>query len=112
MTRSGLHLLQTRKKSSLTNGREFDKIVEAARYHYKTLTADIANAKDRQEHIRLTALANQAHTLLVDMIEFQTGLVYSHTGLTAVQQVSERAAAEKEETLDLPEFKSPYNPDA
>jgi len=94
----------------LTNGRDLDKIVEAARYHYKSLTADIANAKDRVEHIRLTALSNQAHGLLLDLISFETGLVYSHTGLTASQQLTERASVE--ETLDIPEFKSPYNPDA
>lgn len=107
---SGLLLLQTRKRSNLTNGRELAKIVEAARYHYKNLTADIANAKDRQEHIRLTALANEAHSLLVDLIEFETGIVYTHTALRAVQQVSERAS--EETPLPIPEFKSPYNPDA
>lgn len=94
----------------MTNGRELDKIVEAARYHYKTLTADITNAKDRYEHIRLTALANQAHSLLIDLIEFSTGIVYSHTALRAVQQASERTP--EEEILPIPEFKSPYNPDA
>ena len=94
----------------MTNGRELDKIVEAARYHYKSLTADIANAKDRYEHIRLTALANQAHSLLIELIEFSTGIVYSHTALRAVQQASERTP--EEEALPIPEFKSPYNPDA
>lgn len=96
----------------MTNGRDLDKIVEAARYHYKSLTADIANAKDRVEHIRLTALAQQAHNLLTDLIQFSTGIVYTHTALSAVQQLSERASAEQQETLPIPEFKSPYNPDA
>lgn len=94
----------------MTNGRDLDKIVEAAREHYKALTADIANAKDRAEHIRLTALAQEAHNLLLDLIEFKTGIVYSHTAGRAVEQLFERTAASKEETLDIPEFKSPYNP--
>jgi hypothetical protein len=96
-TRSGPRLLQTRKKSNLTNGRELDTIVEAARYHYKALTADISNAKDRVEHIRLTALAQQAHNLLLDLVELQTGI---------------KPTSVEETPLDIPEFKSPYNPDA
>lgn len=91
-------------------GRDLHKIVEAARYHYKSLTADIANAKDRIEHIRLTAHAQEAHNLLTELIEFETGIVYSHTALRAVQQFAERTP--EEETLPIPEFKSPYNPDA
>lgn len=81
----------------MTNGRELDTIVEAARYHYKALTADISNAKDRVEHIRLTALAQSAHNLLLDLIAFQTGL---------------EPTVSEETPLDIPEFKSPYNPDA
>lgn len=88
--------------------KDLSKIVEAAREHYKTVSSDIANAKDRVEHIRLTALAQQAHNLLLDLISFETGLVYSHTALTAVQQVSERAS--EETPLPIPEFKSPYDP--
>lgn len=97
----------------MTNGRDFDKIVETAREHYKAVKSDIANAKDRIEHIRLTALAQQAHNLLIELIQFQTGLVYSHTALSAVQQVSERASEtidESQEPLDIPDFKSPYDP--
>lgn len=109
--KSGLLLLQPGKKSNLTNGRDLGKIVEAARYHYKALTADIANAKDRVEHIRLTALAQQAHNLLVDLIHFETGIVYSHTAGRANEQVFERHI-EDQEVLPIPEFKSPYNPDA
>lgn len=90
----------------MTNGRDLHKIVEAARYHYKSLTADIANAKDRMEHIRLTALAQQAHNLLLDLIEFETGIVYTHTALSAVKQ----AFNETDTPLEIPEFKSPYDP--
>lgn len=86
------------------------KVVQAAREHYKALTADISNAKDRYEHIRLTALAQQAHNLLLDLIEFETGLVYSHTAERANEQLAERTFVET--PLDIPEFKSPYNPDA
>lgn len=92
----------------MTNGRELAKIVEAARYHYKSLTADIANAKDRYEHIRLTALANQAHSLLVDLVEFETGIVYTHTAERANEQMFERT--ETDTPLEIPEFKSPYDP--
>jgi hypothetical protein len=94
----------------MTQGRDISKIVEAARYHYKTVSSDITNAKDRVEHIRLTALAQQAHNLLMDLIEFETGLVYSHTAERANEQLIERIPIET--PLDIPEFKSPYNPDA
>ena len=79
----------------MTNGREFDKIVETAREHYKALNADIANAKDRIEHIRLTALAQSAHNLLTELIQLQTGIT---------------VPAEEQSPLDIPDFKSPYDP--
>lgn len=97
----------------MSNGREIAQIVEAAREHYKALSSDIANAKDRQEHIRLTALAQEAHNLLIDLIEFETGLVYSHTAERAHEQFLQKIqnpATVDEEPLDLPEFKSPYQP--
>lgn len=97
----------------MTNGRDFAKIVETAREHYKAVRSDIANAKDRVEHIRLTALAQSAHNLLTDLIVFETGLVYSHTAQHANQQMFERASEtidESQEPLDIPEFKSPYDP--
>ena len=76
------------------------QIVQAAREHYKALNADIANAKDRIEHIRLTALAQSAHNLLLDLIAYETGL--SRDVDTDANQPP----------LEIPEFKSPYNPDA
>lgn len=88
----------------MSNGRDYARIVEAAREHYKAVSSDIANAKDRYEHIRLTALAQSAHNLLTDLIIFETGLVYSHTANTD----SYFAQAD---VLDVPEFKTPYNPD-
>ena len=82
--------------------RDYAAIVEAARTHYQNLKTDIDNSKDRVEHIRLTALANEAHHLLTDLLAFQVGLVYSHTNVVN--------GPTKEPTLDLPEFKSPYTP--
>lgn len=86
--------------------RDYASILEAARAHYENLKTDINNSKDRIEHIRLTALANEAHHLYTKLLAFQVGLVYSHTNL-----VNGRPTDEHSE-LDLPEFKSPYNPDA
>ncbi len=87
--------------------RDYAKIVETARAHYETVKADIANAKDRYEHIRLTALANQAHHLYTDLLSFEIGLVYTHTASTDAYLSRDVAL---EEPLDLPEFKSPYIP--
>ena len=89
--------------------RDYDAIIEAARAHYEHLKTDINNSKDRIEHIRLTALANEAHHLLTDLLASKVGLVYSHTafvnGLTL-----ESPEVEPIEPLNLPEFKSPYTP--
>ena len=87
--------------------RDYDAIVEAARAHYEHLKTDINNSKDRIEHVRLTALANEAHHLLTDLLAFQVGLVYSHTNL-----VNGPITDEYSTPIDLPEFKSPYNPNA
>lgn len=92
----------------MSNGRDLDRIVEAARDHYRLVKSDIANAKDRFEHIRLTAIAQSAHNLLTDLIVFQTGIVYSHTAAAAIDQTFN----ETDTPLEIPEFKSPYNPDA
>jgi len=83
--------------------RDYAKIVEAARIHYENLKTDIANAHNRIEHIRLTALAQEAHNLYTDLLAFQVGLVYSHTSSTNGYFL-------KETPLDIPEFKSPYIP--
>ena len=92
--------------------RNFSRIVEAARQHYGQVLADIENAKDRIEHIRLTTLAQQARNLLVDLEGFELGLVYSHeqpSEETINNLLSERQDPLPEKNLD---FKSPYNPDA
>jgi hypothetical protein len=97
--------------------RDFSKIIETARVHYINLKEDISNAQNRIEHIRLSALAQEAHNLLTDLTSFEIGLVYSHTNNTdayIAAKIAEDAAAtidESLEPLDLPEFKSPYNPD-
>lgn len=83
--------------------RDYSRIVEAARIHYENLRTDIANAHNRIEHIRLTALANEAHHLYTDLLAFEIGLVYSHTSNTNGYLL-------KETPLDIPDFKSPYIP--
>lgn len=88
----------------MQTGRDFYKILDAAREHYENLKTDITNAKDRREHIRLTALAQEAHNLLVDLRAFEVGLVYSHTTSNTFYEPMHS------EPLDLPEFKSPYAP--
>lgn len=100
----------------MSNGKNFSKIVEAASTHYDNLKTDIRNAQNRIEHIRLSALAQEAHNLLTDLRVFETGLVYTHTAssnghLTAEQLSDNVVDGEYHEVLDLPEFKSPYNPD-
>lgn len=88
----------------------FDQIIEAARDHYQNLKTDIANSKDRVEHIRLTALANEAHHLLIELQNFGTGLVYSHVANVQPSIETFNGPSESQGPLDLPEFKSPYTP--
>lgn len=97
----------------MSNGRDFTQIIEAARIHYENLKSDISNAANRIEHIRLTALAQEAHNLLTDLRVFEIGLVYTHTASAASSQLlenSDQKLLTEEETLDLPEFKSPFDP--
>ncbi len=101
---------------------DFSRIIEAAREHYLNLKTDIENAKDRVEHIRLTALAQEAHNLLTELELFEIGLVYTRVGAVGpedLQRYREVIDARKKLTadaasedlpLDLPEFKSPYTP--
>lgn len=63
-------------------------IVEAARNHYANVTADIQNASTRLEHMRLTALAQEAENLVTELENFAFGLVYSHS-ITAREQRAE-----------------------
>lgn len=99
------------------HGKDFTEIVETARVHYENLKADIPNASNRIEHIRLSALAQEAHNLLTDLRVFEIGLVYSHTGSTdayfaKLEQEGRLSTDVSDVTLDLPEFRSPFNPDA
>jgi hypothetical protein len=94
----------------MSNGRDFSEIVNAARTHYENLKTDIANSKDRIEHIRLTTLAQEAHNLLTDLLVFEVGLVYTHTASTDEYLLRDVHQTPAEEPLDLPEFKSPYTP--
>jgi hypothetical protein len=97
----------------MTNGRDYARIVEAARLHYGNLKSDIANTANRVEYIRLSALATEAHHLLTELIQFEVGLVYSHVnGIHADLSEGQTFYEPSTDTpLDLPEFKSPYNPD-
>jgi hypothetical protein len=60
--------------------RSYQDLIDAARTHRDNLLADINNASNRLEHIRLTALAQEADSLLNGLVLFGTGLVYSHDG--------------------------------
>lgn len=88
----------------------FLRILEAARTHAANIQTDITNAKDRIEHIRITALAQEAHNLLTELESYR-----AH-GAAIPESESDSAAAatfnETQEVLDLPDFKSPYNPRA
>jgi hypothetical protein len=56
----------------------FDEIIELARLHLLNALADINNASTRIEHIRLTALAQEAEMLYHELERFNNGLSYSH----------------------------------
>lgn len=88
---------------------EYSDLVKMARIHYENLKADIDNSKDRIEHIRLTALAQEAANLLTELAAFETGLVYTHSAARAAEQMME-AYEDQAQMLDFPEFKSPYDP--
>jgi hypothetical protein len=100
----------------MTSTKEFFEIVEAARLHYENLKTDIDNAKDRREHIRLTALAQGALNLLTELRRFEIGLVYTHTGDSEAyfERLKETGRLDDPDptsvVLDVPEFKSPYDP--
>ena len=95
----------------------FSRIIEAARTHYENLKADLPNAANRIEYIRLTTLAQEAYTLLTDLELFDLGLVYARVAnldAESMEKYMEIIASRKpdgsEIPLDLPEFKSPFTP--
>ena len=55
------------------------EINQAARMLYENIKADINNAGTRLEHIRLTALAQEAANLLVLLDEIETDLLEGTT---------------------------------
>lgn len=95
---------------------DFQRIIKAAREHYENLKTDIPNASTRVEHIRLTALAQEAFNLLTELEMFEIGMVYTRiqslgpTDLNKYMQLRETIVREKSEIQDLPEFKSPFDP--
>jgi hypothetical protein len=95
----------------------FAKIIETARAHYENLKADIPNASNRIEHIRLTTLAQEAGKLLTDLEFFDIGLVYTRiqnlgpTELEKYMQLQQKAHDERIQLESgIPEFKSPFDP--
>ena len=95
----------------------FSRIIEAARLHYENLKADLPNAANRIEYIRLTTLAQEAYTLLTDLELFELGLVYARVANLDAQSmerymeiIASRKSDGSEIPLDLPEFKSPFTP--
>lgn len=64
---------------------DIEFIIQAARNHYANVTADIQNASTRVEHMRLTALAQEAENLVTELENFAFGLVYSHSS-AAIEQ--------------------------
>jgi hypothetical protein len=56
-----------------------EEIIEAARLHYDNSLSDIENASTRIEHLRLSALAEEAKVVLDMLINFALGIVYTHT---------------------------------
>jgi hypothetical protein len=95
----------------------FARIIEAARAHYENLKADIPNASNRIEHIRLTTLAQEAGKLLTELEFFDIGLVYTriqNLGPTELEKYMQLQQAAQDERAKLesglPEFKSPFDP--
>lgn len=50
-----------------------EAIIEAARVHFENLLADINNASTRLEHVRLTALAQEAENLYTELVHYNNG---------------------------------------
>jgi len=59
----------------------YEDIIQAASLHYENALSDIENASTRIEHLRLSALAEEAKTVLDMLRVFRVGLVYTHTGV-------------------------------
>ena len=59
----------------------YEDIIQAAELHYDNALSDIENASTRIEHLRLSALAEEAKNVLDMLRVFRVGLVYSHTGV-------------------------------
>lgn len=52
------------------NNNDKSKLTDAARALFENLQADINNASTRIEHIRLTALAQEAENLYIQILNF------------------------------------------
>ena len=74
---------------------DIEFIIKAAREHFANVTADIQNASTRVEHLRLTALAQEAENLVTSLEDFAFGLVYSHS-ITAREQLAVEELSSRE----------------
>jgi hypothetical protein len=68
-----------------------NELVELARLHFNHLQADITNASNRIEHIRLTTLTQEAANLLTNLENFAAGSTGSEE-LIPVQLLTNGAA--------------------
>lgn len=66
----------------------YEDILQAASLHYENALSDIENASTRIEHLRLSALAEEAKTVLDMLRGFRVGLVYTHTGQAMANPLS------------------------
>lgn len=57
---------------------KLEDVIEAARLHYENCVADIENASTRIEHLRISALAEEAKLVLELLNNFALGIVYTH----------------------------------
>ena len=67
----------------MINNQTYDDLVLAARILFDNLKADINNASTRIESVRLTALAQEAENLYINLSTFGVGLVYTHSASAA-----------------------------
>lgn len=70
-----------------------NELIEAARLHLNHVQADITNASTRIEHIRITALAQEAANLLTNLEKFAAATAEDLPGKLPTNHVTSSAAA-------------------
>ena len=58
---------------------DIDDLVTAAREHADRMTSDLELCSTREEHVRLTARANEAETIANDLYAYVVSLVAADT---------------------------------